>query len=57
MKCRFKVLKVQDEYNRYRTIDQQKRINFHKEIHHKLQKDREIIRKSLEKINDTTEIK
>jgi signal transduction protein with GAF and PtsI domain len=45
---------VQDEYNRYRTVDQEKRISHHMEIHSRLLKDREFLKKSLEKINDKT---
>jgi hypothetical protein len=57
MKKRFKVLQVQDEYNRYRTVDQEKRINMHQEIHSRLLKEREVLKKSLEKNNDTAEVK
>lgn len=57
MKRRFKVLQVQDEYNRYRTVDQEKRINQHVEIHSRLLKDRELLKKSLEKVKDTSEVK
>ena len=33
MKRRFQVLKVQEDYNKYRTIDQEKRIDRHNFIH------------------------
>ena len=33
MKRRLQALQVQEEYNRYKTLDQEKRINLHNEIH------------------------
>lgn len=47
MKRRFQVLQVQDDYHRYRTIDQEKRINLHMDIHSRILKDREYLKKSL----------
>jgi hypothetical protein len=40
MKNRFKALQVQDEYNRYKTLDQEKRLNYHNSIHERLSKDK-----------------
>jgi phosphoenolpyruvate-protein kinase (PTS system EI component) len=57
MKKRFKVLHVQDEYNRFKTVDHEKRINLHMDIHSRLLQDRELLKKSLEKIKDTAEVK
>lgn len=47
MKKRFKVLQVQDDYNRYKTIDNEKRVNLHQDLHVKLVRDRQLLRKSL----------
>lgn len=57
MKRRLLVLQGQEEYNRYKTLDHEKRINRHHELHQSILKDRESLRKSLEKVHDLEEIK
>ena len=57
MKRRVKVLQGQEDYNRYKTLDHEKRINRHQEIHERIVRDNESLRKSLEKVNDTTWVK
>ena len=57
MKRRFKVIQGQEDYNRYKTIDQEKRINQHHKIHSVILREREELKKSMEKVNDTTGLK
>ena len=41
MRNRFKVLEGQNQYNRYLTLDQSKRIEHHNSIHEKISKEKE----------------
>jgi hypothetical protein len=47
MKNRYLVLRRRDDYNKYKTLDQEKKINLHQMIHDRLQNEREELRKSL----------
>ena len=57
MKRRFKVLQGQEDYNRYKTIDQEKRINQHQNIHSVILREREELRRGMERVNDTTDLR
>lgn len=57
MKNRSLVLKMRDEHLKYRTLDQEKKLSLHQMIHERLQNEREELRKSLEEIRDTKQIK
>lgn len=48
---------MRDEHIKYRTLDQEKKLNLHQMIHERLQNEREELRKSLEEIRDTKQIK
>jgi phage shock protein A len=53
MKNRYLVLRRRDEHNKYKTLDQQKKLSLHHMIHDRLKNEREELRKSLEEIRDT----
>lgn len=47
MRNRFKVIEGHDQYQRYRTIDQERRIDYHNSVHEKLSKEKVELKVSL----------
>ena len=57
MKNRFKVIQGHDQYQRYKTIDQSRKISLHDSIHEKITKDKNKLREEMKKLNDSSDIK
>jgi hypothetical protein len=57
MRNRFKVIEGHDRYHRYRTIDQSRRIEHHDNIHECISQERQALKQSMEKMQETSEVK
>ena len=57
MKNRFKVIEGRDQYQKYKTIDQAKRIEKHEKVHERIAKERAGLREEMRRLGETREVR